>query len=94
MYRDLKPDNVMIDAEGHIKLIDFGFAKRINGDKRSKTNCGTLGYTAPEVVTCAPSGYSYPADLWSFGILLAELLTGSLPFENKSDPMEIHKQIV
>lgn len=91
IYRDLKPENVMIDESGHIKLIDFGFAKKILGEGRAKTNCGTLGYTAPEVITCAQGSYSFAADLWSFGILMCELLTGSLPFENKNDPMEIHK---
>jgi serine/threonine protein kinase len=66
----------MIDDQGHIKLIDFGFAKKLNGDMRTTTNCGTLGYAAPEVVTQAANGYTFSADLWSFGILLIELLTG------------------
>lgn len=68
----------MIDGRGHVKLIDFGFAKflekRSNGDMKTYTNCGTLGYTAPEVIQGV--GYSFPTDVWSFGILLIVLLTG------------------
>lgn len=90
IYRDLKPDNVMIDGTGHIKLIDFGFAKVLTKQNnfRTSTNCGTVGYTAPELISGA-SGYSFPADIWSFGILLAELLSGVLPFEEKNDPFEL-----
>lgn len=95
IYRDLKPDNVMIDATGHIKLIDFGFAKVLtkHNNFRTSTNCGTVGYTAPELISGA-AGYSFPADIWSFGILLAELLSGVLPFEEKNDPFELQQQIV
>jgi len=74
----MKPDNVMIDNTGHVKLIDFGFAKKLykQNNFRTSTNCGTIGYTAPEVLGGISSGYSFQADLWSFGIMLAELLSG------------------
>lgn len=76
VYRDLKPDNVMIDNDGHVKLIDFGFSKKLTSkDAKTYTNCGTIGYGAPEVVG-GQTGYSFAADIWSFGILLVELLTG------------------
>lgn len=77
IYRDLKPENVMIDKTGHIKLIDFGFAKQLDPKRnfRTSTNCGTLGYNAPELISGAKE-YSFPADIWSFGILIAELLSG------------------
>lgn len=75
IYRDLKPENVMIDKDGHIKLIDFGFAKKLSQTKnRTLTNCGTLGYSAPEVLMGVSQGYSYPVDIWSYGILLCELI--------------------
>lgn len=80
----------MIAGDGHIKLIDFGFAKVINKE-RAYTNCGTLGYTAPEVLTGV--GYSYSADVWSFGMLVVVLLTGQLPF-TESDPMLVNEAIV
>lgn len=84
----------MLDKNGHIKLIDFGFAKRLSSTNkfRTSTNCGTLGYNAPEVLMVNSLGYSFEADIWSFGILLCELLQGSLPFENKTDPHAIEEQ--
>ena len=94
IYRDLKPENVVIDKEGHVNLIDFGFAKKLSSQTkyRTTTNCGTLGYTAPEVLMVSSLGYSFEADIWSYGILLCELLQGSLPFENKTDPQSIEEQ--
>jgi serine/threonine protein kinase len=81
----------MIDKDGHIKLIDFGFAKRLSSTNKHRTftNCGTLGYTAPEVLMGTSEGYSFTADIWSYGILVAELIQGSLPYENKEDHMMI-----
>lgn len=72
----------MVDSQGHIKLVDFGFAKHLlkKQDYRTFTNCGTLGYAAPEVIQ--GQGYSFEADIWSFGILVLELLAGQLPFDN------------
>ena len=78
IYRDLKPENVVIDKDGHVKLIDFGFAKRLSSAQKYKTmtNCGTIGYTAPEILVGSSLGYSFEADIWSYGILLCELLLG------------------
>ena len=87
----------MIDKQGHIKIIDFGFAKKLtsqNKNMRTFTNCGTVGYTAPEILTGISAGYSFPVDIWAFGIVLAELLCGSLPFMNTDDPMRIQEQII
>jgi len=83
IYRDIKPENMMIDREGHVKVIDFGFAKMLtsNNQFRTTTNCGTLGYTAPEVLIGVNHGYSFSADIWSFGVLMCELLQGKLPYE-------------
>lgn len=76
VYRDLKPENLIVDHTGNLKLIDFGFSKILKGNKdtRTYTNCGTLGYTAPEVIQGV--GHSFPADIWSLGILILVLLTG------------------
>lgn len=80
IYRDLKPENILIDREGHIKLIDFGFAKKINNIEtdRAYTNCGTPGYCAPEVMM--EIGHTYKADIWSIGILICEIMGGFTPF--------------
>ena len=64
----------MLTSEGNLKLIDFGFAKHLPEGQCTYTNCGTVGYTAPEVVQ--GHGYSFSADIWSLGILIGEMVTG------------------
>ncbi|XP_053567023.1 ribosomal protein S6 kinase alpha-2 [Bombina bombina] len=82
IYRDLKPENILLDEEGHIKITDFGLSKEsIDHDKRAYSFCGTIEYMAPEVVN--RKGHTQSADWWSFGVLMFEMLTGSLPFQGK-----------
>jgi cGMP-dependent protein kinase len=95
IYRDLKPENVMVENDGHLKLIDMGTAKKLTSNKgfRTFTMIGTPHYMAPEVMH--GKGYTFAADIWSLGVVLYEFLCGELPFANKlEEPHEIHKCIV
>lgn len=80
VYRDLKPENVLIGFDGHAKLTDFGFAKRIS--QSTASFCGTPSYIAPEVIHRVP--YGLEVDWWSFGILIFELLSGCSPFQDEN----------
>ncbi|KAF6776415.1 hypothetical protein AHF37_04528 [Paragonimus kellicotti] len=87
IYRDLKPENMLITARGYIKMCDFGFAKFIGVGQKTWTFCGTPEYVAPEVIL--NKGHDFAADYWSLGILTFELLTGTPPFQ-ASEPIKIY----
>lgn len=75
-YRDLKPENLMIDQEGYIKMVDFGFAKVVTD--KTYTLCGTPEYMAPEILL--RRGHNKGVDYWATGILIYECESGSTPF--------------
>lgn len=90
VYRDLKPENVLLDAAGNIQLTDFGLSKEGIADNTSAHSfCGTPEYLAPEILTRA--GHGRAADWWSLGALLYEMLTGMPPFYSRNRDRLFHK---
>ena len=91
IYRDLKPENVLIGTDGYPVIVDLGFAKEVKG--KTFTLCGTPWYIAPEVIL--GRGHDKACDYWSWCVLVHELVTGDTPFqEHGIDQMTLFKGIV
>jgi protein kinase X len=89
IFRDIKPENILINSDGYIKFMDFGFSKQTDG--KTYTLCGTPNYTAPEVLMS--KGHSKSVDWWSFGVLLYEMAVGIDPFADE-DIMNVYSKIL
>lgn len=82
IYRDLKPENLLLDSDGHIRITDFGLSKEgVEGDT-VRSICGTPEYLAPEVLRKQP--YGKGVDWWSLGTLIYEMISGLPPFYDKN----------
>eukprot|EP00930_Biecheleria_cincta_P030868 TRINITY_DN2139_c0_g2_i1.p1 TRINITY_DN2139_c0_g2~~TRINITY_DN2139_c0_g2_i1.p1 ORF type:complete len:800 (+),score=169.09 TRINITY_DN2139_c0_g2_i1:86-2485(+) len=89
IYRDLKPENLLLNEKGQLKVTDMGLAKFVIG--KTYTTCGTPDYFAPEVI--ASTGHTHAVDWWMLGVLIFEFMTGSAPFEAPY-PMQIYAKVL
>lgn len=92
VYRDLKPENLMIDTHGYIKVVDFGFAKKVTS--QTFTLCGTPEYLAPELVL--QKGHNRAVDYWAIGVLIYEMIRGHSPFADlaRNEQITVCRNIV
>jgi len=90
VHRDLKLENVLLSSDFKIKLSDFGFTKEISSSKLLDTYCGSVAYSAPEMIS--GKKYNGPgADIWSLGVILYTMVCGTLPFDDEADDVIYQK---
>ena len=90
MHRDIKPDNILLNRKGFVKVTDFGISKQHNdGDEseKAKTFVGTMTYMSPERME--GQRYDNAGDVWSIGVMLLETVTGKFPFKETKDFLEM-----
>lgn len=82
VYRDLKPENVLLDCDGYLRIVDYGFAKRLGSDRKTYSFVGTPEYVAPEMLipNQRRAGYGFSVDWWSLGVFVWELKGRQTPF--------------
>ncbi|CAN0262640.1 unnamed protein product [Ectocarpus sp. 6 AP-2014] len=92
VHRDVKPQNVLLNSHGEVKLSDFGIARELQGEMDlAQTMVGTIRYMSPERL--AGDGYGVAADVWSLGVLLLEMAARRLPFESAVSQIELHDRL-
>lgn len=87
LHRDLKPENFLLSDQGYLKLADFGLSIDLSGGKATEI-AGTPCYMAPEMIDSNNTGYSFPADYWSLGILLHQMLADRMPIPDNLEVIE------
>jgi hypothetical protein len=94
VFRDLKTENLVLDKEGYPLLVDYGAVKRLKDGQRTYTNlsdCCSVDNTAPELLLAPDRAHGKAVDFWSLGVLVFELLTGTLPFFNEDQAQSIEQ---
>ena len=91
IYRDLKPENIVLSKNGYLKLVDFGFSKKLKKNELTFTICGTPDYIAPEIIN--GKGYNKSCDYWALGILTYEILNGVCPYNSNCSLYDLYNNI-